>query len=764
MRATGGRGNGSDTFACMTNGDELLARIAADPDDDSTYLVYADWLEAAGDPVGELVVLMHQLAAAERDNDEARRAQLGSFLDVYTTKHRTKLFGKLGNHAGIAWDFHLGLLRTVRVVPDIQDDRGALIAQILALPIARVLRELVVFEDITREHGAIVDAVKRDGPKTLPGVTFAQKYDSLTGVDPAAVRWFEIQFGPQIPDAIFELPNLECLELSRTNVAVIPPRIAELRKLRRLDISWCNALESLPEELFGIETLSYVQMYECFGLRRAYHMGRVNNLLGGFTRARTPSRRRIIEANLFLDNQRRALELATTEDLLAALDNNVATVQESALHCLATRLPDPFANPLEPGAIFAQVGKQVLLKDWLAKNLAPHGGTLATKISPTTTHVIVGAKPGGKQLDIGARSIVLGTHLGAWFHDTKTTKQAAFDTDGVREGLRSRDDAVTLRAIDTLPERIPPELLTDLVVVSMDVKLKKSRAAAKRQLAAMAPASLTNAIKVHLQQSLLLESMGETKRSDRITAFCRAAKVIDPLELAIALGARARVALAYVFAHGKPADITRALEMRVDRDGVLDLSIAELAEIPAELAALPVVALDLSSNHLKAWPDVLGKMPSLARLDLSSNRITKLPAAAGKLRLTELALADNGMRTFPMPVLEITTLRRLDLSNSQHYVDDEARITGLPDGIGALKQLASFAYRFQILEQLPASLFTLRALTELDLMMCTLPAEIPAELAKLTSLRTLELGYSTWATRAPELRRLLPNCTISATR
>src|SRR5580692_370250 len=108
-----------------TTGDQLLARIAADPDDDSTYLVYADWLTSTGDPIGELIVGMHQLAAAERTHDGARRAQLGSWLDGFTTKHRAKLFGGLANHAGIAWDFELGLLRSVRVVPEIQEDRPA---------------------------------------------------------------------------------------------------------------------------------------------------------------------------------------------------------------------------------------------------------------------------------------------------------------------------------------------------------------------------------------------------------------------------------------------------------------------------------------------------------------------------------------------------------------------------------------------------------------------------------------------------------------
>jgi uncharacterized protein (TIGR02996 family) len=55
----------------MPTEDELLAQIKASPDDDGPRLVYADWLTAAGDPRGELIVLGCRLAAAP--NDDASR-------------------------------------------------------------------------------------------------------------------------------------------------------------------------------------------------------------------------------------------------------------------------------------------------------------------------------------------------------------------------------------------------------------------------------------------------------------------------------------------------------------------------------------------------------------------------------------------------------------------------------------------------------------------------------------------------------------------
>lgn len=52
--------------------DELLAAIIEAPDDDAPRLVYADWLQAQGDPRGEFIQLQCQLAATPED--ERRRA------------------------------------------------------------------------------------------------------------------------------------------------------------------------------------------------------------------------------------------------------------------------------------------------------------------------------------------------------------------------------------------------------------------------------------------------------------------------------------------------------------------------------------------------------------------------------------------------------------------------------------------------------------------------------------------------------------------
>jgi len=57
----------------MTHDEAFLQAIIEDPDDDSLWLVYADWLEESGDPRGELVRLQYTLSRLPV-GDESRPA------------------------------------------------------------------------------------------------------------------------------------------------------------------------------------------------------------------------------------------------------------------------------------------------------------------------------------------------------------------------------------------------------------------------------------------------------------------------------------------------------------------------------------------------------------------------------------------------------------------------------------------------------------------------------------------------------------------
>ncbi|MBS1121460.1 MAG: hypothetical protein H6Q90_3688 [Deltaproteobacteria bacterium] len=77
------------TAPTAAHGPELEAAIEADPFDVHAYLVYADWLQAKGDPRGELIALM---CAAESSPSASAAA------NALLVAHQARFYGPLGAH------------------------------------------------------------------------------------------------------------------------------------------------------------------------------------------------------------------------------------------------------------------------------------------------------------------------------------------------------------------------------------------------------------------------------------------------------------------------------------------------------------------------------------------------------------------------------------------------------------------------------------------------------------------------------------------
>lgn len=72
---------------------ELVRAIVENPDEDSAYLVYADWLMAQSDPRGELIVLQHDADEADR----ARKATLKRAAKALLDRHAARFLGPLAD-------------------------------------------------------------------------------------------------------------------------------------------------------------------------------------------------------------------------------------------------------------------------------------------------------------------------------------------------------------------------------------------------------------------------------------------------------------------------------------------------------------------------------------------------------------------------------------------------------------------------------------------------------------------------------------------
>lgn len=90
---------------------ELVRAIVENPDDDSAYLVYADWLMAQSDPRGELIVLQHDADEADR----ARKTTLKRAANELLEKHAARFLGPLADfkHGTYAITWRYGFARTL---------------------------------------------------------------------------------------------------------------------------------------------------------------------------------------------------------------------------------------------------------------------------------------------------------------------------------------------------------------------------------------------------------------------------------------------------------------------------------------------------------------------------------------------------------------------------------------------------------------------------------------------------------------------------
>jgi uncharacterized protein (TIGR02996 family) len=122
---------------------QLEQRLRNNPDDGETSLIYGDWLQARGDPRGQLIALSHALVRAPVEE----RADLEVRIDEFVASHAGHLFGPLRQVArelDLHWRFGMidaafvGPLAWSRLAGGAAEVLGAL----LRLPIAACMTRL----------------------------------------------------------------------------------------------------------------------------------------------------------------------------------------------------------------------------------------------------------------------------------------------------------------------------------------------------------------------------------------------------------------------------------------------------------------------------------------------------------------------------------------------------------------------------------------------------------------------------------------------
>jgi uncharacterized protein (TIGR02996 family) len=279
---------------------ELEAAVIADPNDDAALLVLGDWLQAQGDPRGELVALQH---AQRGEKDPIKFLAMKRNVEAHYATHEAALLGALHpwRHV-LKLDWQIGFVRGARVSMAARregdPDMAFVVGELARVPAAVALQELALgslgepdpdrgrYQDVldllahTGEPRALRTLFLGDywpGTRGEPGqlgniealsrfsqlrrlvvahgtVRFGslvlpelRSFDHRANVDAAALAWLHTQTWPKLEQLSITVhgvtPNAYIALLS-------PARFPAVRQLRLIDSTstdaLCDALATVP--------------------------------------------------------------------------------------------------------------------------------------------------------------------------------------------------------------------------------------------------------------------------------------------------------------------------------------------------------------------------------------------------------------------------------------------------------------------------------------------------------------------------------------
>lgn len=213
----------------MPTDTELRASLLANPDDATRFQVYADFLSEKGDPLGELISVQMKLEQATDPALAERSLKL-------IADHGKEWLGELAgiDAADLALTWRRGFLDSARVGPPVDDygtselDFPATIKQLLALPSAALLRELVIgafeYDDYPTSWQDCIDAIaESDVPRTLQVLEFNRG------------GYWDIS-STELGDLSAAYPKLQNLRELKIEMGSIDLGDLALPKLRKLEI------------------------------------------------------------------------------------------------------------------------------------------------------------------------------------------------------------------------------------------------------------------------------------------------------------------------------------------------------------------------------------------------------------------------------------------------------------------------------------------------------------------------------------------------
>jgi Leucine-rich repeat (LRR) protein/predicted DNA-binding WGR domain protein len=519
----------------------------------------------------------------------------------------------------------------------------------------------------------------------------------------------------ELPVAIGGLTHLRELSLARNRLKTLPKEIAQLKELRTLNLE-NNQLEDLPEEVCELPKLQYVN----FNDNKSVPGKQLNNLFEDFFENEVPVDLRKVMLNLLLDRKERAAELATREQLVAALNSSIAVIRTNAMSCLDSS--EEMQTPLSPGTILLLGKLHGGAKVWKAR-LIENDFKPATKFAADLQCVVLGDKPGdvdlsgfqGRILTEVALKRLLDAVDTPYLQDEKQTSPELAENLG--ELLSSPDAANQLLALELMKTGgVPAGQFGNLLGVAYLADDAAVRKKAMTLLKANAPEPMQRML---AERMSFLNVATEDKMNSYIEKFAELDE-INALTLARKVFASTGKGIKYLLTHGDEALQREVLSALIEGDK-LHIIYRDLETMPAVLGEFTHLKdVRLHGNRLAEVPEALWKLTNLEQLDLSSNKLTEIPAELAKLtKLTSLDVAANKLKSLPAQVTTLSELSFLGVWNN--------KLKKFPKGLAKLKNVTKLT---------------------LDQMNLT---DIPLEICEMAQLKELSLGYNKLQGLRPEV-------------
>jgi uncharacterized protein (TIGR02996 family) len=312
---------------------ELEAAVIEDFDDDGAWQVYADWLQAQGDPWGERI----SLGIAHENAKGAQKTKLKKEIDAFEETHREALYGKsliklmkAEDFAEVAaLEYEHGFIVSVRAaLPEFEHEGSkpdTILRALVKSPAARFLRSItigmVTWEgDDSLEQG--VDAISKAG--ALPSVRelFVGDFEYP---DDSEISWVE---AGDVDSALLVMPNLRSLRVRGGSIGL--GKVLEHAKLETLTIE-TGGLPGDAVKAIGKSKLPKLSKMEVwFGQENYGAGGNIKLLAPLFTGEGVPELRHLGLMNAeFTDDIAVALSKSKLLAQLETLDLSMGTLRDA---------------------------------------------------------------------------------------------------------------------------------------------------------------------------------------------------------------------------------------------------------------------------------------------------------------------------------------------------------------------------------------------------------------------------------------------------